>query len=220
MFSPFDNFLWAIAFVLEFAGAVLYFRRNKALSAVLAFRGAADFIGFFLSPEAFRSEDYYQRMIQFPLLAILALDCAARAAGIHRREVKLYALPVALLMAMAVAAAHGALPWELPAVLWIEEKTVYLLAAVVCLGWIVRWSEGLHWRMDVASIGLLALLISYGAFTTAKANHWMTFAHANLGIQIGSILALGLWVAGAFRLTEFRRSLGQTIIAAEKVSVC
>jgi hypothetical protein len=220
MFSPFDYFLWAIAFILEAAGAYFYFRRNKALSAVLAFRAAADFIGFFLSLDALNWLDYFQRMLQYPLLAVLAIDCLGRAVGAHRREIRLYAAPLSALMAMAIAAAHGALPWELTSVLWIEEKTVYFLAAIVCFGWITRRAEGVRGSIDRVSVGLLTLLFSYGLFTTAKANNWMTFAHANLGIQLGSILALGLWVSGASRLTEFRRSLGQTIITAEKVSVC
>lgn len=222
MFSLLDYVQWASVFILEAAGAILFFRRNKYLSAVLAFRAAADLLGFFLGPEAFRWEDYLQRMIQMPLLAVLAVDCAGRAAGAHHREIRLYAAPVATLSAIALAAMHGAFPWDLPAVLWIEEKTVYFLAAVVVLGWLVRKAERVRGNIDSCSAGLLMLLISYGVGAMAKEHSWLTWAHANRGVQYGSILALLVWVAGPIlphKLKDCRLSLGKQYLDVQKVTV-
>lgn len=142
MFSPFpDYLLWAVIFILEASAAYLTFPRQKWLSALLAFRAAADLLGMVLlgtaGMTAFQWEDYLQRIIQFPILGVLSVYCAGAVYG-DSRGVRIYSGPFAAVVAVSVAAMHGLMPWNLGAVLWIEEKTVFGIASIVAAALIFR----------------------------------------------------------------------------------
>src|SRR5689334_11098045 len=128
MFSPFDYLLWAIVFILESCGAYLAFPRQKTLSIMLAFRAAADLLGMILlgtaGITAFQWEDYLQRMIQFPIMGVLAIGCVGAMAG-DWRGVKVYSAPFCALVAIGLVTMHGVMPWNLLTVAWIVQKTVF-----------------------------------------------------------------------------------------------
>lgn len=206
MFSALDLALWATQLVLELAGALYYSRRHKSIAVFLSFRAAADLLGiscyFFSGMCALQWSDYIQRMVQYPIMAWMAIECIGYAIGAKRKDVKAYCLAFSFLLAVGLVAVHGALAWNLSAVLWIEEKTVFGIALFLLAGLALRecefefMAEPMPKNAKIIAAGLLILLGSDGILTTARAKHWISWNDASLLIQAGSILALLLWWAG------------------------
>lgn len=204
--------------ILESAAAYLTFPRQKWLSSILAFRAVADLLGMILLGTAgmnvFEWEDYIQRMIQFPLLGVLAVYCAGAAAG-DSRGVRIYSGPFAAVVAIGIAAMHGFFPWNLEAVLWIEEKTVFGIAAVVALALIFRQFDLIRGKMEkpwgATSAGLLILLASYALPVLARENHWLSWMNASRGGQLGAILAYGVWVIAPLRTLKLEKKVNEQV---------
>jgi hypothetical protein len=201
MFSPFDYILWAVILILECAAAYLTFSRQKWLSILLGFRAAADLLGMILlgifGMTAFRWEDYLQRMIQFPILGVLAVCCAGAVYG-DSRGVRIYSGPVAAVIAVIVAAMHGWMPWKLQTVIWIEEKTVFGIAALVAAALIFRVLDRrgpIQEPWGVTSAGLLMLLASYALAALAREYHWINWMNASRCGQLGAVAAYVIWTA-------------------------
>lgn len=229
MFSPFDYFLWAVILGLESAAAVLTFRRQKWLSILLFYRSAADLLGMILlgtaGMGAFQWEDYLQRMIQLPILGILAVYCAGAAAG-DSRGVRIYSGPFAAGVAIWLAAVHGLMPWNLYTVLWIAQKTVFGIAGMVGLALFLRQFDFIRGKLEkpwgATSAGLLMLLGTAGLAMMAREHHWLTWANASRWGQLGAISAQLIWVAGPLRkvkLPEFRQSLEKRFPKVEEMRV-
>lgn len=202
MFSPFpDYLLWAAVLILESSAAYLTFQRQKCLSILLGFRATADLLGMILlgtaGMTAFQWEDYLQRMIQFPILGVLAVYCAGAVYG-DSRGVRIYSAPIAAVVAVLVAAMHGWMPWNLSTVIWVEEKTVFGIAALVAAALIFRVLDRrgpIQKPWGVTSAGLLMLLASYALAALSREYHWISWMNASRGGQLGTIATYVIWTA-------------------------
>ena len=207
MFSALALTLWGVQFVLETAGALSLRRRLKPLAWFLAYRAAADLLGFILyrtaGMTALQWSDYLQRMIQYPMLCWLALVCVGAAFGEERRTVKPYCLGFSVVLACGLVIAHGAMEWNLSTVLWIEEKTVFAIAVILISALIMREFQAIEAPMDrdrvMMAAGLLVLLISDGVLTIARERRWLGWNSASVWIQAGQITALAIWAGAGLR---------------------
>lgn len=228
MFSPFpDYILWFVSFALELSGAVLTFRRQKSLFAILSFRAAADLISFlalyFFGMEALQWVDYVQRMFQYPILSVLAVCCIGAAFKENSRTVRWYSVVVAALTASALVAIHGTLDWTLQNVLWIEEKTAYALALIVAGCMALREAEAMRGRMEkpwgMISAGLLLLLASDGLSATARAHHWVEWMTASRWKSGCAIVAMVIWLIDPARMGRMLRKAKEQFEHAKFTSV-
>lgn len=213
MFSPLDYSLWFISFALEASGAVLTFRRQKSLFAILAFRAAADLAGFmartFAGDEAYSVVDYVQRMAQYPILSVVAVCCIGAIYHEEKRNLRPYAVFIAFAVAVGLVLMHGAMPWNLSTILWIEEKTTFALAFMVAIALILREAEGMRGRMakpwGMISAGLILLLASDGLSATARAHHWVLWMTASRWKSGCAILAMMIWLFDAAKMARLLR---------------
>lgn len=215
---------WLVEFALESAGAILYFRRNKILSILLAFCAVTDFAAALARP-MFSATFIYGQCAWLQLagkgLLLIWLGCSICgkfAAECDRLKVVFataFMSASSISIVMSVFFASEKLKDRL---LDAEIVTNLIIFGMIFLGWLGRRAFlSKEWKWITAGFMVMVggdLAVTLLWFVWDGARHWYA---------LGNILALSIWIAGpiaSMKLSEVRRSIGQRIITAEKVSVC
>lgn len=216
-------FVWAVQFVLEAIGAHLNFRKSKLLSLMLGVCAFGDFLAFlflrYSNPYAFQCFGWVYWAGKGLMLIWLGCSiCGMFAAERDRLKVVFataFMSASSISIVMSVFFASEKLKDRL---LDAEIVTNLIIFGMIFLGWIGRRAFlSKEWKWITAGFMLMVagdLAVTLLWFVWDGARHWYA---------LGNILALSIWIAGpiaSVNLVEFRRSIGQRIVEAEKVSVC
>jgi hypothetical protein len=206
-----DNTLWLGQFALAIVGAVFasrYYRSIKIIWLYLAFRAGADFLTCALrigsDPSdlwaAWRWSNYWQQMIQYVLLAALAMRVIGAATNADRHTVRLYGSFAAALCVLGLFIAHGSAPWTGEWLLRIGARANFTLAVLVAGQLLLREFNGIVPPMEkpwpsICS-GLLALLSSNAACSELLRHGIIGGLEASRWMAVGQIVALSIFAVG------------------------
>lgn len=213
-------FPWAVELLLECAGAALYLKRSKLLSAILTFCAISDIVLFFVFGTRFYVwASWSQIAVKELMLIWLACSiCGMFVAEIHRFQAKITAFVVSISSAALITAVSASGETLKDRLLDGEIAANILLLGMVFLGYLGRRDRlDSNWKWIAA--GFMVMVGSDLIFTAL----WTFWDGARHWYPLGCIAAQLIWVAGPLRkvkLPEFRQSLGQKIKDAERVSVC
>ena len=215
---------WMVSILLESWGAFIYRKRSPLLSVILSFTALTDIAAYALVgilPPAWIY--FWAAWGQFYAkeLMLIWLGCAICGMFVEGRN-KSQAIISAALMSfftMAFVVVFAFQGETLKERLLAAECIVdTILLLIVFVAWVGRGSKlSNEWKWITA--GFLAMVgtdvfFTVGWFSAETMRHWY---------PVGQIIAYGVWICGPLRkvkLPEFRKSLGQKIQDAEKVSVC
>lgn len=211
---------WAVEILLECAGAQIYFRRSKLLSAILAFCALSDVALFIVYGRPIYPWASWAQMALKGLLLIW-LGCSICGKLVNEKDESKVTYVSAFTSMVTVGLVTSCMfsADTLKNRLLDGEITANLmLAGLIGLSWICRQSAiSGPWKWIV--IGFLVMIGSDLLFTAL----WTFWDGARQWYPLGTIAAQLVWVAGPilpYRLKDCRLSLGQKIQEAERVSVC
>lgn len=230
MFGPLDNSLWCAEFILELIGAILVFRNFRSIKVLwlyLAFRASADVLSFWLScgwgRGGYAWADYAQRMIQYVILAALAMRAIGAAVNADRRTVRLYGTIAALFGTGVILAEHTG-DWTAYSLLQIGARADLGLAALVGGALLLREIEvivaPLQKPWGWICSGLLTALVVHGAASMLLSQGMIGYLSASRLMACGQLAGLSVWIIGMARptveLIAIRIGLGHEVPAGTK----
>lgn len=215
---------WVASFILESGGAFLYFRRNRLLSAILAFCAVTDFLaGAFKAKYSALTlyRDFAWSQLAIKEMLLLWLGCMICGMFVAEQD-KIKTFLAAGFMSASSASMVTALAFSgekfSDRVLNGAIAANGILLAVITLGWIGRKAMlNREWRCIVLGF----LVLTGGDLVIAAL--WPHWSGAETFQALPTIAAYLIWVAGPilpYRLKDCRLSLGQRVQEAERVSVC
>lgn len=211
---------WAVELILECAGAQIYFRRSKLLSAILAFCALSDVALFIIFGRPIYPWASWVQMAGKGLLLIW-LGCSICGMFVAERDKVKTVLATGFISAASmslVVSAFFSRDSLKDRLLDAEIVASILLLGMIALGWIGR-SSYLSAEWKIITAGFVLMVGSDLLFTAL----WTFWDGARHWYPLGTIAAQLVWVAGPilpYRLKDCRPSLGQRVQEAERVSVC
>lgn len=215
--------IWAAEMLLECAGAYFNLKRSKLLSAILLLCAVCD-AATFLIFELFGRTAYawsYWGAHSLKGLLLIWLGCSICGKLVNEKDeskvtyVSAFTSMVTLGLVTSCMFSADTLKNRL---LDGEITANLMLAGLIGLSWICRQSAiSGQWKWIVT--GFLMMIGSDLLFTAL----WTFWDGARHWYPLGTIAALGVWVAGPilpYRLKDCRLSLGQRVQEAERISVC
>lgn len=222
------NLLWGCEFILELAGAVLVFRHFRTIKlfwGYLAFRAAADAATFLLKINSDPSDlwatwrwfNYWQLMVQYVVLAVLAMLCIGAAVNADKQTVRRYGSLAGVLGIAAIAIAHGG-PWTAFSLLRVGARADWVLAVLVAGALLLRECDLIvapmkePWGWICA--GFLVAVTTDGAVSELLAKGQISGVLASRLMACGQVLALAVWIFAAMQRENrevVRASLGHSV---------
>jgi hypothetical protein len=197
------------------------------LGYLLAFRASADALTFILKVSgdssglwaAWKWADYSQHMIQYVLLAILAMKCLGASVGADPRTVRAYGSLAAVVGILGILFAHGANPWTAYALLQIGSRADFILAVLVGSVLLFREWEVIVTPMEkpwlLISWGLLFAVSSDGLFRELLSHGKISGLAASRLLAGGQLVALSVWAWAVWNkpeaAQEVRPGIGQQV---------
>lgn len=215
--------IWAAEMLLECAGAYFNLKRSKLLSAILLLCAACD-AATFLIFELFSRTVYawsYWGAHSLKGLLLIWLGCSICGMFVKERDKVKTVLATGFISAASmslVVSAFFSRDSLKDRLLDAEIVASILLLGMIALGWIGR-SSYLSAEWKIITAGFVLMIGSDLIFTAL----WTFWDGARHWYPLGTIAALGIWVAGPIlphKLKDCRLSLGRKIVEAERVSVC
>lgn len=210
---------WLAEFFLESAGAILNFKRSRALSVILALIALMDvvtFVVFRFWPEHYWQATWIRHAIRNMLLIWLGCSICGMFSE-NRVQDTIAAAFLSLGIAAMVFFVGSAGETIKDKLLGAEIVACFVLLAYIALAWI--GGRTLESDNKWKAAGFLVMIGSDLIFTLL----WLKWDGARHWYPLGAISAQLVWVIGPLRkvrLREFRVGLGVKIKEAQKVSVC
>jgi hypothetical protein len=209
--------IWIAEFLLESAGAILNFKRNRLLSVILAIIAGMDVVTFFIFrfyPEYYWQATWTRHAIRNLLFVIFGCSLC----GMFReKRVQSIITAAFVSLASAVLAFSVGMAGETTADKLLDAEIVacfVLLAYIVlaCIG--AELSADNKWKVA----GFMVMIGSDLLFTLL----WLKWDSARHWYWTGAVLAYAIWIAGPLRkvrLGEFRVSLEKKFPHVEEMRV-
>lgn len=214
-------FAWLIEFALESAGAIIYLRRSKLLSGILAFCAITDYSAAAFRPLYSASFIYgWCAWIQLAAKSLLLiwLGCSICGMFVKERDKVKTVLATGFISAASmplVVSAFFSRDSLKDRLLDAEIVASILLLGMIALGWIGRSSYlSAEWKIITAGF---VLMVGSDLLFTALWTFWDGVRH---WYPLGTIAALGVWVAGPilpYRLKDCRADLAKVYLQVEDV---
>ena len=183
--------LWLVEFALSLAGAFLAWRRKLIiLCAYLGFRALADiacFIALLHSYTAYNYADYVQRVIQYALFGILAVQVSAEVLSEDTVTQHFYAGVSFLAWLWAVIYFHFIIPLSAASLLRFESEAHLLFGAVLAVS-MYQGAPGRPWK-EIGQ-GLVIIGTSDAVLAIAQAHRWPVEPLYPLGAITGLLMLL------------------------------
>jgi hypothetical protein len=214
---------WAAELLLECAGAYCNLKRSKLLSLILILCAISDMATFLVFQFFSRTVYAWSYWGAHALKGLLLIWLGCSICGMfvaERDKIKTVFMSgfvsVASISFVMFAFFRGdSLKDRL---LDAEIVASMILLGMIALGWLGR-SSYLSPAWKIITAGFVLMVGSDLIFTVL----WSFWDGARHWYPIGTIAALGVWVAGPLmphKLKDCRLSLGRKIVEAERVSVC
>lgn len=199
---------WAAELLLECAGAALYLKRAKLLSAILTFCAVSDIALFFVFGTRFYAWASWSQ-IAFKELMLIWLACSICGMFVAERRKSFASISAAFLslgsaaMITAFAANGETLKDKL---LDGEIAANMILLAIVFFGWISR-RDKLDSTWKWIAFGFMVMVGSDLVFTVL----WTFWDGARHFYPLGAIAAYAVWIIGPLKTLKIEKKVREQI---------
>ena len=215
---------WLVEFVLESAGAFIYFRRNKLLCFILSFCAVTDFLAACFQGTVSHAVLYGRcGWVQYALKELMLVWLACQICGMfvaeqNRLQVRATAAFISLGTCALVMVAFFTADGLKERLLNGEIAANVVLMGIIFLGWLGR-RDLLSKEWQAVTLGFLVMIIG-DILVSALSYFWVAVQNWQAAPTIAGQI---VWLLGPYvphKLPCARAGLGQRVQEAERISVC